>query len=90
MSWRKMRERINFPQFNPHYIGVTICDRWQKFENFLEDMGERPEGCSLDRIDSNGNYEPSNCRWATDAQQSQNRKPWKHTPEGLLRINAER
>jgi hypothetical protein len=73
-SYMKMRERIRYPQFNPHYVGVLICERWGKFENFLEDMGERPEGKSLDRINPYGNYEPSNCRWATDIEQANNRR----------------
>lgn len=53
--------------------GITMCDRWlNSFENFLADMGERPEEMSLDRIDVDGNYEPSNCRWATAKEQSNN------------------
>lgn len=55
--------------------GITVCDRWREdFYNFLEDMGERPEGMTLDRIEVNGNYEKDNCRWASVYTQNLNKR----------------
>lgn len=76
-TWSSMFARCYNPK-SPSYSdyggrGIKICNRWHKFENFLADMGERPRGTSIDRWpDKNGNYEPGNCRWATQTQQMYN------------------
>ncbi len=77
-SWKTMRQRCNNPNnTNYHHYGgrgITICDRWDSFANFIEDMGERPEGLTLERRNTNGNYNPTNCYWATQSQQITNRR----------------
>lgn len=76
-TWTSMRERCRDGyKGKEHYWkrGISVCDRWNVFENFLADMGERLPGMTLDRINVNGNYEPGNCRWATASQQQRNKQ----------------
>lgn len=76
-TWHHMKQRCTNPA-NDRYSsyggrGITVCEAWlNSFENFLHDMGKRPKATSLDRIDVDGNYEPSNCRWATAKEQMNN------------------
>lgn len=76
-TWAMILSRCGNPK-NDRYQryggrGISVCDRWHDFSSFLADMGERPAGTSIDRKDNDGNYEPGNCRWATDIEQTRNR-----------------
>jgi hypothetical protein len=77
-SWSNMKRRCQDPNHANYYNygerGITVCERWDDLANFLDDLGEQPPGMSLDRIDPDGNYEPKNCRWATEWQQLINRR----------------
>ena len=77
-SWNSMTRRCINPKSEKWHLyggrGIKVCSRWLKFENFLMDMGEPPEKYQLDRIDSDGDYEPSNCRWVSPKENSNNRR----------------
>ena len=76
-TWKAMRARCYAPcnanDGNYQKLGIKVCERWDSFANFYADMGDRPEGHSLDRIDNSKDYEPNNCRWATVETQVKNR-----------------
>jgi len=86
--WRNIIQRCNNPNCRNYKNyggrGIKVCDKWLKFEDFLQDMGEKPEGLSLDRVDNNGNYCKGNCRWATWKEQQRNSRN-----NRLITINGE-
>lgn len=98
-SWHSMNRRCydkNFRSY-PWYgeKGIKVCEEWNQsngissLDNFIRDMGKRPEGCTLDRIDPEKDYEPANCRWATDLEQGRNtsRNVWIQVDDDLLQLH---
>ena len=81
-SWFNMRRRCqetshkSFKNYGAR--GISVCEHWAKFENFLADMGDAPAGMSIERVNVDGNYEPGNCKWATSQEQSRNRRNNRH------------
>lgn len=77
-TWSGMLNRCNNPQSSDYknygLLGVSICDEWLSFSKFVEDMGERPNGLTIDRINTYGNYTKSNCKWSTLSQQASNKR----------------
>lgn len=92
-SWSSMMTRCK-NQKSKSYAnygarGIKVCERWNLFENFLQDMGEKPKkGMSIERINNDGNYEPGNCRWATPKEQASNTRRTKLTQELVSQIRA--
>ena len=89
-SWKKMMYRC-YKESDPYYYcyggrGITVCKEWHDVRQFIEDMGDKPEGGSLERVDVDSNYEPSNCIWLPLRFQAKNRTGWKHTEDGKRRI----
>lgn len=90
-SWEAMLSRCNNPNNNRYPIygnrGIAVCERWLKFENFLEDMGLKPEGLTLERTNNDSDYFKENCQWATYVEQARNQRVQKNNKLGIKGIS---
>jgi len=90
--WATMRQRCRDPNATsyPNYgaRGITVCTRWGRFENFIEDMGEPPEGASIERRNNDKGYTPANCYWATRKEQAANTRTNRYVSVGTLRLHV--
>lgn len=88
--WCDMRYRCSRPSHKSYHNyggrGISVCDRWQTFANFVSDMGPRPPGGMLERVNNDGNYEPSNCVWASRKVQNSNRRCCIYVNDGVERV----
>lgn len=89
--WQAINQRCNNPQ-NTNYKyygarGIKVCKRWKDFDNFLSDMGMRPQGLQIDRINNNGDYEQQNCKWTTASENQKNKRASSQYGK-LLQVNS--